>query len=136
MNTNLAPRILIKGKPIKYFNGCYARDKNKSGIVLALDLDTNNVILPADHHYNQITNSVIPELISKNNILVVPHHGGKAGKFLYSLKAHQRPTKAIVSVGKNNYGHPKENIIEKLRKKKFKVLQIRFIKEDIEVNLK
>ncbi|MCK5466457.1 hypothetical protein KAI56_03110 [Candidatus Parcubacteria bacterium] len=50
----------------------------------------------------------------KAKILKVSHHGSKYGtsnEFLKSVK----PEKAIISVGKNNYGHPATELLNRLK---------------------
>lgn len=50
------------------------------------------------------------------DILKIAHHGSKYSsceEFLDEVK----PKVAVISVGKNNYGHPSNHVIEKLRKK-------------------
>jgi len=53
-------------------------------------------------------------------VLKVPHHGSKTGilsKFLDKLK----PEIAVISVGKNSYGHPAEQTINQLRSRNITV---------------
>lgn len=54
--------------------------------------------------------------VLQSDILKVAHHGSPystSDTFLDAVK----PTVAVISVGKNNYGHPSNVVIEKLRKK-------------------
>ncbi len=59
------------------------------------------------------------ELLDKNinieaKILKVSHHGSKnatSNEFLRAVK----PEKAVISVGKNSYGHPKEELLNRLK---------------------
>ncbi|KKU87344.1 MAG: Metallo-beta-lactamase family protein [Candidatus Gottesmanbacteria bacterium GW2011_GWA2_47_9] len=55
-------------------------------------------------------------------VLKVPHHGSKTGMteaFLDWLN----PELAVISVGKNSYGHPAEETIRQLRQKDSKILR-------------
>ncbi len=55
-------------------------------------------------------------------LLKVPHHGSKTGMtetFLDWLK----PQLAVISVGKNSYGHPAEETVRQLRQKDSKILR-------------
>ena len=48
-------------------------------------------------------------------VLKVPHHGSKTGmtdEFINLL----RPKLSVIEVGKNNYGHPNQEIISKLKR--------------------
>jgi len=54
------------------------------------------------------------------SILKVPHHGAKNAlrdDFLEIIK----PQEAIISVGKNSYGHPSEELLRRLEEKRIKI---------------
>lgn len=56
------------------------------------------------------------------DLLKVPHHGSKdslSTTLLYQLN----PKMAVISVGKNNFGHPAEEIIKQLRNLDIKILR-------------
>lgn len=102
------------------FNGSKDRDRNKCGICLIIKTNKVNIILSADHHYEQISRFLLPFLnYPSKHYLVVPHHGGKAGKFEYNMSKNLTPKLAIISVGKNSYGHPFKKYIDELHSKKF-----------------
>lgn len=48
-------------------------------------------------------------------VLKVPHHGSKTG-LTDEMIALLSPDLSVIQVGKNNYGHPNKNIVEKLKK--------------------
>lgn len=50
-------------------------------------------------------------------VLKVPHHGSKTG-FTDAFISWLRPAMSVISVGKNNYGHPAPEVLEKLEKGK------------------
>lgn len=55
-------------------------------------------------------------------VLKVPHHGSRSGmtnEFLNWI----RPKLAVISVGKNSYGHPASEILEMLRYRDIKILR-------------
>jgi len=54
--------------------------------------------------------------------LKVPHHGSKNGLTQKLLDA-VRPKVAVISVGKNSYGHPHEEILKMLKDKNIKILR-------------
>ena len=91
---------------IRLFNGAFHRNKNISGFVCTAETETGVAILTADHHYDQINYHVTNTMNKKKEILVVPHHGGYAGPKI-ELPSIGLNKKAVISVGKNNYGHPK-----------------------------
>lgn len=89
------------------FNTPHHKNRNISGLVLALRTSSSSVILSGDAHYSQLQSDVMPHLnYPHRHNLVVPHHGGNAGHYTYSLPAGVRPAEAAISVGANNYGHP------------------------------
>ena len=52
----------------------------------------------------------------------IAHHGSESGSGEEWLK-RLRPAVAVISVGKNNYGHPTEIVLERLRKMGIKILR-------------
>ena len=129
-------KINPKAQNIIYYNSTLHRNRNQNAICIAIRKVNSSIILPADTHYAQISNCILPDLGFENNhYLVVPHHGGNAGKFEYKLKGLNIPQYAVVSVGKNSYGHPVSEHLQHLRDLGFKILQTNNLKKDIEVVL-
>lgn len=129
-------KINPKAQNIIYYNSTLHRNRNQNAICLAIRKANSSIVLPADTHYTQISNCILPDLGFENDhYLVVPHHGGNAGKFEYNLKKIKSPQSAIVSVGRNSYGHPISEHLQNLRDLGFKVLQTNSLKRDIEVVL-
>lgn len=56
------------------------------------------------------------------DILKVPHHGSKYGMDNLTL-LNLNPLYAVISVGKNNYGHPADNVLSLLSGKNIKVFR-------------
>ncbi len=74
----------------------------------------NSILLTGDAGF-PVENDLISQNINlESQILKVSHHGSKYGtssEFLKSVK----PEKAIISVGKNSYGHPAEELLNRLK---------------------
>lgn len=51
----------------------------------------------------------------KADIIKIPHHGSKTSTS-GNLLAAVNPSVAVISVGKNNYGHPNYGVLERLKK--------------------
>jgi competence protein ComEC len=75
----------------------------------------------------------------KSNILIVPHHGSQTSSCPEFIEAVS-PIYAIIPVGyKNQYGHPKQNIVDRYKQANIKVLNtihdgaVTFILEDTEL---
>jgi len=122
-------------KKIVLYNSEESKNRNKSGFLLTIKSKSQNIILSGDAHYNDISNSILPLLNTKKiNNIVVPHHGGNAGKYLYDIP-NNSAGKAIISVGRNIHKHPFEHYIKALEKSGFKILQTKNSSNDIEIIL-
>jgi len=98
---------------------------NDASVVLKVSYGTFDVLFPGDadsHVDGDLTK--VPLLDSdKIEILKVPHHGSKTGmtegfyQWLGPIKL------AVISVGKNMYGHPSEETISRLEKDGIEVLR-------------
>ena len=95
---------------------------NSFSIVNLLHFGSFSALLTGD-----MTPEVSDELAGKNLIgsvdyIKTPHHGSKNGLTENLLKI-LTPRIAVISVGKNNYGHPAPEILEMLKKYGVKVLR-------------
>ncbi|QXU42965.1 hypothetical protein [Pedobacter sp. D749] len=108
------------------FNGSKNRDRNKAGLLIALKTRTQVIVLGADFYYEQINKYVLPNFYYKHNhYLIVPHHGGEAGKFIYE-NLNSICKDAIISVGgMYSYTHPLYVVKEELRNKKFRLINFK-----------
>jgi len=90
------------------------KNSNDASIVLKLVVNDNSILLTGDAGF-PVENDLISQNINlESKILKVSHHGSKYGtsnEFLKSVK----PEKAIISVGKNNYGHPATELLNRLK---------------------
>ncbi|OGM17015.1 hypothetical protein A2V61_04265 [Candidatus Woesebacteria bacterium RBG_19FT_COMBO_47_8] len=96
------------------------RDPNDFSVVAILRLGQFDALLTGD-----ISPQEIPEILAGGRMrdveyIKVPHHGSKNGLTLDLLEA-STPEMAVISVGKNNYGQPSEEIIRMLKDKGIKV---------------
>lgn len=97
----------------------YATDKDLNLFSLYLHLQYGNFDTLFTGDGDQSTQVAIQEtgvwsLLPENiEVLKVPHHGSKTGmidEFIHRLQ----PKLSIIEVGKNSYGHPNKEVIEKL----------------------
>jgi beta-lactamase superfamily II metal-dependent hydrolase len=119
------------------FNSGSSKSRNMDGLSILVRTSNRSVLLTGDQHYSQFDKNVLPHYLTykhEHNI-VVPHHGGSAGRFKYNLNSCVRRGKAIISVGNNNYGHPFSANINKLLSNSFKVIETRKYSSDIRINL-
>jgi hypothetical protein len=118
------------------FRGHEHKDRNKSGLVLVIRTANSNVIFSGDAHYRQLSEHVLPHVGYPGiHYLVVPHHGGNAGKFTYHLESKAKVKSAIISVGKNSYGHPFKKNMDNLHQLGFSLLKTNVLGSDIEVDM-
>lgn len=86
-------------------------DSNLNSIVSLLTYGNTKVLLTGD-----CDNSCEDNLLSRNitaNIIKVAHHGSKYGTEINFLEM-VKPSVAIISVGGNSYGHPTQEVLDRL----------------------
>jgi len=87
---------------------------NDTSIILKINTSSNSYLLTGDAGFKTEDKLIDRNINVKSNTLKVSHHGSKystSSEFLLKVK----PEKAIISVGKNNYGHPAEKLINRLK---------------------
>lgn len=95
------------------------KEANEFSIVARLDYGKFCLFLPGD------ISSKVEEKLDINKrcqILKVGHHGSRfstSEDFLEKL----RPSLAVITVGRNSFGHPTDEVLEKLESKNIKVLR-------------
>ncbi|MES2811506.1 MAG: hypothetical protein V4670_03465 [Bacteroidota bacterium] len=118
------------------FNSTQNKDRNVSGIVLAIKTSNSSIIIPADSHYGLLSSYILPMLNhTHSHNLVVPHHGGNAGAYDYNMYPGTTPRQAVISVGHNRYGHPNLAYSRALTLDWFQVLNTQTEGADITINL-
>lgn len=89
-------------------------DLNIFSTVIQLRYGDFDVLLTGDAD-EQVQDKILKyNNLGEVEVLKVPHHGAKTAltqKFLESV----RPKLAVISVGKNNFGHPSGEILERLK---------------------
>lgn len=102
-----------------YANKYVKSSPNNSGLTVFVEGATNNVMLSGDCRYRLAesqSNDAIKHPMGQNqtHYLLVPHHGGLAGKATYRL-ANAQNVVGIVSVGTNNrHRHPNGTVLGQL----------------------
>lgn len=89
----------------------YSGNFNQTSVVLKLEFGDFCALLTGD--IDQSTESQLDK-VSPCQVLKVAHHGSKystSEEFLEMI----RPDLAVISVGKNSFGHPTQGVIDKLR---------------------
>jgi competence protein ComEC len=118
--------------PMENLTGKELKDSNDSSIILNLVFNESDFLFTGD-----ISNQAEKEIIAVSEtaitaeVLKVAHHGSKystSNEFLENVK----PEIAVISVGKNSYGHPTPETLQKLENFGIKVLRTD-TKGDIEI---
>lgn len=118
------------------YNSQYHKDRNISGIFLSLKNTNSSVIFSGDAHYLQVSTCILPHLNFKHNhYLIVPHHGGKGGDYIYNNPGKIYYESAIISVGPNRYGHPQSKYVCALKSDFRTFTKTSLRKSDITINL-
>ncbi|NMA05042.1 MAG: hypothetical protein GX931_01580, partial [Acholeplasmataceae bacterium] len=98
-------------------------DSNDNSLVLKIIIDNEVYLFTGD-----ISSRVEDDLVNyylndlKSDYLHVPHHGSNTST-TNNFLTYVNPHTAIISVGKNKYGHPSYEVIDRLKKHNIKVLK-------------
>lgn len=98
------------------------RDPNDFSVVAVLRLGEFEALLTGD-----IGPAEIPQILAGGKVkdveyIKVPHHGSKNGLTLELLETSS-PEIAVISVGKNSYGHPSEETLKMLKDRGIQILR-------------
>jgi beta-lactamase superfamily II metal-dependent hydrolase len=92
---------------------------NDFSLVLLINYQGKKILLMGDAD-SGVQDDILKNGLEKVDLLKFPHHGSKTGmdeEFLRVIK----PKEAVISVGKNSFGHPTSEALELLEKYKVKV---------------
>ncbi len=126
--------------PLNSLSAYDLSNENNLSLVFVLDSHGKKVLFTGDMEKeteHRIVNSVE---LSKIDILKVPHHGSSTSSG-QELVDRIKPAYAVIQVGKNNFGHPDKEVLERYEKVDAKIFRndenglITFIidKEGIEI---
>lgn len=86
---------------------------NEASLVVAITIGERRVLVPGDIEAAGEAWLVSTGVDLRSDVLVVPHHGSQSSTSPAFLEAVD-PTVAVISVGRNPYGHPHEAVLERL----------------------
>lgn len=111
---------------------------NNSGLMLFVKGEYETVIFTGDHSNWQVFNNIYSSLdVSIKEMptnIIVSHHGGKTGSFKNLVKV-KKSNRAVVSVGRNHYGHPTTECRNYYFKNGFQWLSTMTLNNDIEFRI-
>ena len=128
------------GNNVKLYARRFVKNPNNAGLLLFFYNQQRCLTLTGDAYYStveQVTNDAISKLKCRGDYyMVVPHHGGRAGKFTCNINARVKKHAAIISVGAaKNYGHPSSSVEDSLRNSFQILLETKNVSTDIIYNL-
>ncbi|MGM1044840.1 MAG: MBL fold metallo-hydrolase [Bacillota bacterium] len=100
----------------------YGKDLNEWSAVLKVQYKNNSFLFTGDAEIKSETDMLKNKSTLKADVLKVGHHGSSTSsskKFIDAVK----PKHAIISVGKNSYGHPNSGIIARLKNVRASVMR-------------
>ncbi|NLI57093.1 MAG: DNA internalization-related competence protein ComEC/Rec2 [Clostridium sp.] len=100
----------------------YESALNNNSLVLKLYYENVSILFTGDIEKEAEIMLVDDELPVYADILKVPHHGSATSTTLEFLQEID-PTVAVISVGRNNFGHPSNEVLERLEKEGVLVLR-------------
>lgn len=92
-------------------------------LVILLSYGDFGLLLTSDSQEAQLAHGIAQIVPTSLSVLQIPHHGSRTGlnKSLVDRLGH--PKLSIISVGKNTYGHPHEEIMKILQDRDMKILR-------------
>lgn len=114
LNATTGTTLNLGGATLKFVqpNVDY-KDNNEDSVVALLDYNDTEVLLTGDAEATTEADMISEGMLMDIDVLKVGHHGSNSSttqEFLNKVK----PEYSIISVGKNNYGHPTQNILNRL----------------------
>ncbi len=102
---------LSTSKTVDVYRSVNGSSRNQTGIVLAIKGNLKVALLTGDHHYEKIFSVIDQKYTNQDIILVIPHHGGNAGRLSISdWQTEFNTIECAISYGLNSYNHPSQNI--------------------------
>lgn len=95
-------------------------DNNNMSAVIKVTYGDTSFLLTGDASSASEKEMIGSGVDLQADVLLVGHHGSKSSTTLSFLN-QVKPEYAVIQVGDNSYGHPKETILERLRKKNIEV---------------
>ncbi len=99
--------------PDRSLAGKHLKDPNVASIVLLVTYGETSILLAGDAP-SELEEEILPDLLGPVDVLKVAHHGSVYSTSQKFLDVTQ-PRNAIISVGKNSYGHPHPVLLSRLR---------------------
>ena len=89
-------------------------DENAASLAVLFEADDFTMLVTGDMDQYAETRLLAAHTLPTLSLLVVGHHGSENSTGLLLLR-ELRPETAVISVGKNNYGHPSRGVLRRLQ---------------------
>ncbi len=99
-----------------------SRHRNNNSLVLRLLYENNSLLLTGDVEAEGMRELVRSGVELKSQVLKVPHHGSRYAQEANFL-TEVNPQVAIISVGKNNFGHPAAEVVQDFQQRQVPVFR-------------
>jgi competence protein ComEC len=112
-------KLSLKGVTTKFVGPVktYGDDLNNWSAVLHLTYGKHSFLFTGDAETKSETDMIKAKMTLKADVLKVGHHGSNSSTSAAFLKAVS-PKYAVISVGKNSYGHPTKQVLDRLKSSK------------------
>lgn len=100
----------------------YGDDLNNWSAVLKVTYKNNSFLFTGDAELKSENDMLADGMNLKADVLKIGHHGSSSSTSKAFLAA-VKPQYAVISVGKNNYGHPDSDILGRLKNENVSVLR-------------
>ncbi|RCW45408.1 MULTISPECIES: DNA internalization-related competence protein ComEC/Rec2 [unclassified Halanaerobium] len=100
----------------------FTDDKNDNSLAFLMQYGDTKMFLTGDLSVKGEKRILNENKLGKINILKAGHHGSSTSTSA-ELLDYTEPDLVVISVGKNNYGHPSKEVIQKLRKRQIPYLR-------------
>ncbi|MDF1498008.1 MAG: MBL fold metallo-hydrolase [Patescibacteria group bacterium] len=100
--------------PFESLQNIKVKNDNESSIILKVNLENELYLFTGDAGFKVENELIDKSIYLKTDILKISHHGSKnatSNEFLRLVN----PKKAVISVGKNSYGHPTNELLNRLK---------------------
>ena len=95
---------------------------NNNSLIVKVDYGSSSFLFTGDAEINEIEQLLDTNFKLNCDVIKVPHHGSPNG-YCQELLMRVNPKAAIISVGKNNFGHPDEGVLKNYSSNNIEVLR-------------
>ena len=102
--------------------GTIGETKEFGSVQTLVSYGSFRILLTGDSQAQELEDALKSGILNTIDVFQIPHHGSKTGVNREIIEK-LNPKLVVISVGKNNYGHPSPEVGELLRNKEIKVLR-------------